>query len=322
LTVTVSTTVDVKVAVCICTYDRSQSLTRLLSSLQNIELTGLNPLSVEIIVVDNDPNRETEAICLRSGHRLPIPVHYVPEHEAGITHARNRAVSEALQRQADFVAFIDDDDRPEPDWLLALLDRQAVTGADIVFGTWVLDPHMPQWARDTGIFRSPVKVKNENKGGRYGLPGCASTCNVLVSRSALEAVAAHGPVFTHAFKNSGGEDKDFFIRAHKLGAVLTSADTSVIHRNQEPLRYTARGLLRRGFKNGCSQLIMARYHGDGRRNLKLRGAALLKLFISLILLPFSIFSKGLLMHNLYRAAKALGVLYAAMTGRSIDYYSH
>ncbi len=315
---TVSTAIDLRVAICVCTHNRSQGLTRLLVALQDIDLSGYNPDSVELIVVDNNPNPETEAICERAAPRLPIAIHYTTEPRSGITYARNRAVEVALDRGADFVAFIDDDDQPQSDWLIQLLDRQAVTGADLVFGTWVLDALMPQWARESGIFRSPVKAKHENKGGRYGLPGCASTCNALVGRTIIERVGTTGPVFNHTFRFSGGEDKDFFIRAHNLGARLASADMSVIHRNHEPERYTAGGLLQRGFKNGCSQVSMARWHGSAMRVVKLLTASVSKLLMSLILLPFSIFSKGMLMHNLYRMAKACGVLY---TGRSINYYS-
>ena len=318
---TVSTTIDLRVAICVCTHSRSQGLMRLLVSLQDMDLSGYNPDSVELIVVDNNPNPETEAICARAAPRLPVSIHYVTEPRSGITHARNRAVETALARGADYVAFIDDDDQPQSDWLIQLLDRQAVTNADMVFGTWILDSLMPQWARESGIFRSPVKAKHENKGGRYGLPGCASTCNALVGRDILERVAATGPVFNHTFRFSGGEDKDFFIRAHELGARLASADMSVIHRNHEPDRYTARGLLKRGFKNGCSQVKMARAHGTTSRVAKLVGTSLSKLLISLFLLPFSVFSRGMLMHNLYRMAKAFGVLYTALTGRSINYYS-
>ncbi len=318
---TVSATIDLRVAICVCTHSRSQGLMRLLVALQDIDLSGYNPSSVELIVVDNNPNPETEAICQRAAPRLPIAIHYVTEPRSGITYARNRGVEVALQRGADFLAFIDDDDQPRSDWLIQLLDRQAVTGADMVFGTWVLDSLMPQWARESGIFRSPVKAKHENKGGRYGLPGCASTCNALVGRSILERVATTGPVFNHTFRFSGGEDKDFFIRAHELGANLASADMSVIHRNHEPDRYTARGLLKRGFKNGCSQVSMARAHGTSARVIKLLATSLSKILMSLLLLPFSLFSKGMLMHNLYRMAKAFGVLYTSLTGRSVNYYS-
>ena len=65
--------------------------------------------------------------------------------------------------------------------------RQIVTRADMVFGTWLLDKEMPQWARDSGIFRSPNRSKQHKKSGRYGLPHCASTCNMLASREILSS---------------------------------------------------------------------------------------------------------------------------------------
>jgi len=318
---TTSHSPDPRVAICVCTHNRAEVLKRLLLTLRDIELGDRDPASVELIVIDNNPNSATRDICELTGASLPITVHYTTEPEPGITHARNRAVAVAIERGNKFIAFIDDDDVPRSDWLLQLLERQQATGADLVFGSWVLDEQMPDWARESGIFRSPTKTKQEKKGGRYGLPDCASTCNLLVGRDILLRVGEAGPVFSHAFCNSGGEDKDFFISAHNMGASLASAEKSVIHRIHGPERYTARGLIRRGFKNGCSQVNMARYHGDGKRLAKLLSTALAKMLISLIVMPFSIFSKGVFMHSLYRMAKATGVLYTTLTGRSIKYYS-
>jgi len=292
-----------------------------MEAMRDIDLRGCDPARVELIVIDNNPNPATRDFCEQAGHSLPIHVHYATEAEPGITYARNRAVAVALERGADFIAFIDDDDVPRPDWLRHLLQRQAATGADLVFGSWVLDEDMPEWARKSGLFRSLDKSKRGKNGGRYGLPDCASTCNVLVSRAILQRVAAAGPVFSHDFRESGGEDKDFFIRAQAMGASLASAEQSIIHRIHGPERYTARGLVRRGFKNGCSQVSMARYHGDTWRLLRLFLAALVKSSISLILLPFTIFSRGLFTHGVYRIAKGMGVMYSTLTGRSIKYYS-
>ena len=317
----ITATPNHRAAICVCTHNRAEVLKRLLLTLREIELGDYDPAGVELIVIDNNPNSATRDICEITGASLPINVHYTTEPEPGITYARNRAVAVALERGAGFIAFIDDDDVPRSDWLLQLLERQRATGADLVFGSWVLDEQMPDWARESGIFRSPSKTKLEKKGGRYGLPDCASTCNLLVGKDILERVAAVGPVFSHAFCYSGGEDKDFFIRAHHMGASLASAEKSIIHRIHGLDRYTARGLIRRGFKNGCSQVNMARYHGDGKRRLKLLSTALAKLLISLIILPFTIFSKGGFMHSLYRIAKATGVLFTTLTGRSIKYYS-
>ncbi|MCB1843489.1 MAG: glycosyltransferase family 2 protein [Halioglobus sp.] len=312
---------DYRVAICVCTHSRAEVLKRLLFNLRDIELGAYDPAAVELIVIDNNPNAATRDLCVEAGANLPINVHYTTEPEAGVTHARNRAVAVALERGAQFLAFIDDDDVPLNDWLLQLIRRQQATGADLVFGSWILDEQMPDWARDSGIFRSPDKNKRDKKGGRYGLPQCASTCNLLVGRQILLQVGAQGPVFSHAFCNSGGEDKDFFIRAHKLGARLASAEQSVVHRIHGPERYTARGLIRRGFKNGCSQVNMARNHGDGTRRLKLLSTALGKILLSLMILPFSIFSRKMFSHSVYRIAKAAGVLYTTLTGRSIHYYT-
>ena len=318
---TASNTSNQRIAICVCTHSRPQYLTRLLVALQDIDLSGYNPQSVELIVIDNSPNPETEAICQRATPRLPIPIHYTTEPEAGITFARNRAVAVALERGAEYIAFVDDDDQPQSDWLIQLLDRQAITQADLVFGTWALDTDMPQWARESGVSRSPVKARQKVKSHRYGLPGCASTCNVLIGRAILERATQEGDIFSHNFCNSGGEDKDFFIRAQALGARLASADMSVIKRIHEPERYTARGLLKRGFKSGCSQVNMARAHGGSSQVLRLLGVALSKLCISLLLIPFSVFSRGFFMHSLSRMARAVGVLFTILTGRSLKYYS-
>ena len=66
---------------------------------------------------------------------------------------------------------------------------------------------------------------------------------------------------------------------------------------------------------------MASSHRARGYRLRLLGAALGKFFISLFLLPFSIFSKSFFMHHLYRMAKSCGVMYSSLTGRTINYYS-
>ncbi len=136
-----------RIAICVCTHDRPAALSALLASLREIELIGLDPAAVEVVVVDNRPNPGTRDLCEAARAGLPIGLHYAEEPQPGLTYARNRAVAVAVERGADFVAFIDDDDQPQPDWLLRLLEQQAATGADLVFGSWVLDPHMPDWAR-------------------------------------------------------------------------------------------------------------------------------------------------------------------------------
>jgi glycosyltransferase involved in cell wall biosynthesis len=253
--------------------------------------------------------------------QLAIAIHYVEEPRSGVTYARNTAVQQALELGSDFVALIDDDDLPEADWLLRLLQRQAETGADLVFGRWQADPDMPDWVIKAGIFRDPDKPKNLTASGRYGLPSYASTCNVMAGRDILLRLNEQGPVFNHNFMYSGGEDKDMFVRARKLGAKLESAEDSVVHQCHHSERLAANGLLRRGFKCGCSQVTMARTHGKSKRVMKLRLKSLLKLPLVALTLPLTVFSRGLFLAHVYRMGKSAGVLYAAFTGRAINYYA-
>jgi len=108
---------NLKVAVCICTCGRPELLERLLLSLRQIELGALSPEEILIIVVDNDPDGRVRSISGRVSASLSSELLLAEEISRGRAFARNRAVSEAIARHAQFVAFIGDDDLPASDWL-------------------------------------------------------------------------------------------------------------------------------------------------------------------------------------------------------------
>ncbi len=101
------------IAACICSCNRTELIERLLNSLRAIDLGGRNPRDVTIIVVDNNPTGESRAVGESASDSLPVALHLVKEPKRGISFARNRAVSEAPNHGADFLACIDDDDLPQ-----------------------------------------------------------------------------------------------------------------------------------------------------------------------------------------------------------------
>ena len=315
-----------KTSICICTHQRNELLERLLRSLATIKLDGpLAGIDIDVLVIDNACSAATLELCETVGGDLRFPLRYFAEPQRGISQARNRAVAEALLGGADLIAFIDDDDQPRANWLQALVSKHLHTSADIVFGCWVFGPEVPGWARDSSLFKSLLKPGDSQKTGDYGLPWMASTCNVLIGRAILEKVGGDGSVFREQFSHSGGEDKDFFIRALQAGAKLASEEDSIIIRYHEPSRFTVLGLLQRGFKNGCSRMSKIRQHGTGlklvKRFIAALGKATLKMIWVLLTLVFCLFSRRLLMQQLYRLGKSAGVIYSAFTGRSYGYYS-
>lgn len=292
-------------------------LAKLLTSLRVIELGELAADEVELIVVDNDPTGAARKVCREAAGALPIALHFVEEAERGISFARNRAVAEALAQGADFVAFIDDDDLPEPDWLCRLVEKHWETGADVVGGVWrnVFSAQTPEWIRRVPHLHEPVTDRLSS----YGIPRGIGTFNVLLSRGLLENFAAQSPVFAPEFSLTGGGDRDLFIRARKAGATFALAERSVINRGFEDQRLTAAGALKRAFRNGCSTANMARRHGTPGRARRRSLKALARLLGGLVLLPAFLFSRVLAMRNLCRLSKELGVLYR-YAGQRYHYY--
>src|SRR5581483_10580852 len=112
-----------RIAVAIPTFRRPRSLRRLLDAVAAIETRA----DVHVIVADNDAGgREGLAVCERlreQGYRWPLTAFAVPER--GIAQVRNALVQAALADSgSEFIAMIDDDEWPEPQWLDAFIATQ------------------------------------------------------------------------------------------------------------------------------------------------------------------------------------------------------
>lgn len=305
-----------RVAVCICTCDRATLLARVLTAVEHVELRQVRPENVLLIVVDNRADGEARAVCAAHAARLPIALRFVEEHTPGISFARNRATSEALAWGADFVAFLDDDDVPRPDWLWQLVRRQEETGADLVFGFWCLpsDLRLPHWLRNTRYFRPP-EPEDRN---RFGLPGWAGTYNVLMARHVLDALSHSEGPFRAAFAHCGGEDSDLFIRARDAGFAHACAHDSVVVRAWEPHRLTLGGVLRRGFLRGGSRVHIAKAHLSSDQVRALAWSSWRKLGKSCVRLLFG-WNRTRLVGGLLTLSHALGEIHA-WAGMRYDYY--
>ena len=306
-----------KIAICICTCDRPALLQRTLEALQGILLNGLGGVGLEIIVVDNGGGDKARPVCEAISKQLPIALHLAKQPRRGISFARNKAVEVALSRGADFLAFIDDDDWPEPDWLLRLLESQQSSKADLVFGLWRIDTNqdLPDWVKSTPVFQQP----DRDAKAHLGMPRWASTCNVLVRTEMLERMGSGGEPFAAKFAFVGGEDKDFFIRAIKAGASFACAQESMVHKCNDVERVTVRGQLKRAFRIGCSTMNLLKEHGSAPAIKKKRMKSLKKLVKSALALPVSIFRKDRMMKHLWRISRTLGVLYGDI-GNRFRYY--
>ena len=306
-----------RVAVCICTCERTSLLARALAALERIDLGDLDPRDTVLIVVDNQPDGRARAVCGEVAPRLPMRLVFAEEPRRGISFARNRAIAEARAQHADFVAFIDDDDLPRPDWLWNLVRRQRETQADLVFGFWHLpnDLPLPCWLRNSRYFKPPRR----NDHNRFGLPAWAGTYNVLLSRRAIDLHGDGAGPFRSEFAHCGGEDSDFFIRAKRAGLTHACAYESVVVRAWESHRLTLGEVLRRGFLRGGSRVHIARAHLPAEQVRGLAWASWRKLAKALVRLPLAAWGRDRLVASLLNLAHSMGEIYA-WAGLRYAYY--
>lgn len=242
-----------RVAICIITYRRPEGLRRVLDAVSRLTppAPGDRTVEVEVVVVDNDPAGTGAAVVAKTtADRYPWPVHLEIEEARGISRARNRAVEVARERVgADFVAFIDDDEWPEPSWLDALLRTQRDYSADIVAGPSLPNFEAPavDWIVKGGFFERP----------RYATGTeleAARTSNVLIASRVLQAI---DPPFDDRFGMTGGEDTHFFARARRAGYRIVWADEAVVTEYVPRSRARPPWLLKRAFRSGSAMSIIA-----------------------------------------------------------------
>ncbi|MBN9544031.1 MAG: glycosyltransferase family 2 protein [Alphaproteobacteria bacterium] len=261
-----------RVIIAIPTCKRPKSLARLLDAIAALRTTA----DISVLVVDNDAEaRQGFNLCRHRAPDYRWPLRAVIEPERGIAAARNRLVSEALRSQAQFIAMIDDDEWPGPNWITHFLETQKRTGADILQGSilFVRDRAGSGAVSDICHPTGPVDM----------LQGAG---NLLIHRHVLEQTPT--PWFDPAFGLTGGEDLDFFVRLKRAGFRFGWANEAVAFGRETALRQSWSWTARRAYSNGNSDMRVLLKHRQGAmplalESLKIMGALLLSLPLALIL---------------------------------------
>lgn len=101
--------------VAIPTYNGANRLPKVINLL--LKQTGVAKLNWEIIIIDNNSKDDTNKVSefYKQFSNENFSLRYFLEKRQGIAFARMRAINEA---RGEFIAFIDDDNFPENDWVL------------------------------------------------------------------------------------------------------------------------------------------------------------------------------------------------------------
>ncbi len=293
------------VTIAICTFRRPEGLRRTLQGLWAQQgLTGAAP---DVVVVDNDAQASARSVAEASPPPSPWTLRYVVEPAPGVAAARNRCLAEA---QTDLIAFIDDDEVPDPGWLRALLGCRERTAADAVFGCVVpvFEVPPPAWSARGALFTKPRRATGTVVGWE-----ATYTANVLLTRRLLDLA---GGDFDQRFAASGGEDSLLFCRAERNGATLVWCDEAVVHEWLPAGRLRLAWVLRRSLKGGQTWVrIQAEFSRGIWLPMALRGAAS-ALVAAIALLPAFMISRGAAVRQAQRVAGGVGKMTAWWAARA------
>jgi hypothetical protein len=222
------------IAVAVCTYKRNEDLAVLLRALLVCAERIEGRATLGVAIVDDTAAGEARGVAERFAEHFELGLEYRISGRQNISLARNLAIESAM-RMADWTAMTDDDCEPPPEWLEALLDCQARTGADAVTGRMVrrVPPGSPRWLTDEPFLE--LGVEEPADGAEMEV---AATFNSMVSSDWLKN---HPEIrFDPDLGVIGGEDMVFYRAARAAGLRIRFAAPAFVYENEPRARATLR----------------------------------------------------------------------------------
>lgn len=229
-----------RITIGLATCGRPDGIASALAGLANQAVPDALRGQVRVAVVDNHARTQGRRVVEQLASGFPFPLHCEVEPEPGISFARNRLVKMAAG--SEYLAFFDDDERPEPQWLAELVRVAEKTRCSAVLGP-VLATVEGRWAN----WMSPLYQRPRHRDGSTVTASDFRTSNVLLKMSDLDSIS--GP-FHPAFALIGGSDTVLGMQLQAAGKRFAWADRAIVSETMPAERVHPRWYLRRRFRSG------------------------------------------------------------------------
>lgn len=241
----------VLISLVITTYNRAAMLADALKSVAASQIE--NPRDVEVIVVDNNSTDNThETVEQIKAQGFPFVLRYVFERNQGLSYARNRGADEST---ATYVAFMDDDQLIDKDYLARLGPAFQSTGATCIGGRNLIrnDESLPRWlppllqlARGQRDHGDKVKVLGPGDGKLIG-------GNMAFVRQELLDIGKYNVTLGRCGDSLlDGEEDELQERLHAAGKKIVFHPGLIQHDPLAPARRTKSFWRRHHFDHGRS----------------------------------------------------------------------
>jgi succinoglycan biosynthesis protein ExoM len=237
------------VCLCVPTFRRPEGLRKLLAHVERLSYAG----AISVVVVDNDAEGRAGAVVVEQvAAAFRFPLTCIVESRRGQTYAYNSAFVAACRATPapDYVAVLDDDEYPDPNWLSEMIRVAGEFRVDIVGGpVFPVFDNPDHWLAQSGFY-----APSRNATGPVAMIYGAG--NMLIRKSVLEQYLDEP--FQHAYAFTGGSDYDFFWRCRNDGRSFAWADEARVFETTPQSRTTVGYVLRRKFRNGTEATRLER----------------------------------------------------------------
>jgi len=215
-------------------------LKKLLSNLTRQETGGLFDYS--IVIIDNDQKGTARDLVETMQKDIGLEIQYDIEPERSIPAARNRCLALAW---GNYIAIIDDDEFPPPDWLITLYRAIHTFDVDGALGPVIpfFEQKPPSWLIKGRFCERPVY-----RTGTILEWHQTRTGNVLLKKKVFDE---HNLNFDLKWKTSGS-DRAFFKKAMELGYRFIAVAEAPVYEIVPPERWRKSYYVRRSLVHGYS----------------------------------------------------------------------
>ena len=281
------------ILICIPTCMRPKMLAACLESISQTSLP--KDYETRLLVLDNDVAESAREVFETMS--FPFAARYTVEPKRGLSTIRNRAFDEAKKEQATCVAFVDDDQTVDKEWLMALLEGMTETGADAVTGCVeeVYVGKSPWWIRP-GKHSPNINIEPTKS---------MSTSIVLIHARLFSRLS-----FDERFNLTGAEDYDFSLRAARLGFAFVHTNRARAWAPVVAARMTFRSYALTQWQRQTGYVLSHRTADGFWKSLLFLPKGLMKVIKGLLYCAFAIlFGKKMLMRGAKNLIAGTGLIY-------------
>lgn len=263
------------VTITIPTYRRERMLETLLAHLQRQHRPTKS--TVRVVVLDNDLGGSARHVTESRVDGYAFELDYIHVWKRGLAEVRNAALDYAFSHSSEFIAMIDDDELPEPQWLCELLRVCESSDADAVVGPVLrsFPADAPLWLRRGFFPNGPARPDGELLSDGY-------SGNCLLRSATLQRIDLR---FDAAMNLAGGEDVLFFRELIASGGTIAFAAHAFATELVDPSRLNARYVMLRNLRSGNTLALCDKKLNRRSRVLWLRFAkGLSRLTLGILLL--------------------------------------